>query len=154
MLKNTFPYIKCPANQTTLIQTSENCRHDIKVCKVAWNRPPEEWVRINTDGSALNNPGKIGAGGILRDKESKLVLAFATPLGEGTSSKAEMEAALFGLSWALELGYRKIIIELDSQLVVQWISKKTVNHWSVTNQLERIQHLIRQTHNFKCDHIF
>ncbi len=53
-----------------------------------------------------------------------MVLAFATPLGDGTNNKAEAEAALFGLSWALELGHRNILIELDSQLVVQWISKK------------------------------
>ncbi|XP_069154435.1 uncharacterized protein [Solanum lycopersicum] len=154
MLKIAFPHIKWLASWTALIQTSEKCKHEIKVCMVAWNRPPEQWIKINTDGSALTNPGQIGAGGILRDREGKMVLAFATPLGEGSNNKAETAAALFGLSWALELGYRNILIELDSQLVVQWISKKTAPHWSVTKQIERIQHLIMQTQNFKCTHIF
>ena len=81
-------------------------------------------------------------------------MAFAVPLGEGSNNKAEVEAALFGLQWATELGHTNIIMELDSQIVVQWIAKKTVHHWSVTNQLERIQQLIQQTQQFKCDHIF
>ena len=154
MLKNSFPHIQWPANWTALIQKIENCKHDIKVHKVGWNKPPEDWVKINTDGSALNNPGKIGAGGIIRDKDGKLLMAFAVPLGEGSNNKAEVEAALFGLQWATELGHTNIIMELDSQIVVQWIAKKTVHHWSVTNQLERIQQLIQQTQQFKCDHIF
>ena len=81
-------------------------------------------------------------------------MAFATSLDEGSNNKAETEASLFGLVWALELGYRNIIMELDSQLVVQWISRKSVHHWSVTNQMERLQYLIMQTQNFKCQHIF
>ena len=52
-----------------------------------------------------------------------MVISFATPLGEGTNKKAEIEAAIFGLTWALELGYGNIILELDSQLVVQWVLK-------------------------------
>ncbi|XP_004243166.1 uncharacterized protein [Solanum lycopersicum] len=154
MLQNTFPHIKWPSNWTALYQTSEKCKHDIKVCKVAWNRPPEEWIKINTDGSAINNPGKIGAGGILRDTEGRLVLAFATSLGEGSNNQAEMEAAQFGLSWAIDLDYRNIILEVDSQIVVQWITKKTTHHWSVSNQLEKIQQLIQRAHKFKCEHIF
>ena len=57
---------------------------------------------MNTDGSALMNPGRLGAGGILRDKHGKLVVAFTTPLGEGTNRTAEIEAAIIGLTWALE----------------------------------------------------
>ena len=77
---------------------------------------------------ALSLPGEDWSWGIIRDNEGKLIMAFATSLGEGSNNKAETEAALFGLVWALELGYRNIIMELDSQLVVQWISRKSVHH--------------------------
>ena len=152
MMKNAFPHINWPAHWTALITTSERCKHEIKVCKVAWNRPQEEWIKINTDGSALTNPGKIGAGGIIRDKDGKLILAFATSLGEGSNNKAETEAALFGLVKALELGFKNIIMELDSQLVVHWINKKSAHHWNVANEIAKIQFLILQTQNFKCQH--
>ncbi|XP_015064690.1 uncharacterized protein LOC107009897 [Solanum pennellii] len=97
---------------------------------------------------------QLGAGGILRDKSGRLVMTFTTPLGEGTNNKAELEAAILGLTWALELGYRNIILELDSQLVVHWILKKVAPQWSIITQLGRLQNLISQTQNFKCLHVF
>ena len=82
------------------------------------------------------------------------MMAFTTPLGEETNNKAEIEAAIFGLTWALELGYRNIILELDSQLVVQWVLKKAVPQWIIITQLGRLQQLITQVHNFKCSNVF
>lgn len=37
-------------------------------------------------------------------------MAFATTFSEGTNNKAETEAAIFGLTWALELGYKNILV--------------------------------------------
>ena len=47
---------------------------DIKVSMVKWLKPAEQWLKVNTDGSELTNPGKLGAGGILRDKQGKVVM--------------------------------------------------------------------------------
>ncbi|XP_015075436.1 uncharacterized protein LOC107019451 [Solanum pennellii] len=154
MLNSAFPHLQWPAKWTDLIQKSEKCVHEIKVNMVKWLKPANQWLKVNTDGSALMNLGRLGAGGILRDKHGKLVMAFTTPLGEGTNNKAEIEAAIFGLTWALELGYRNIILELDSQLLVHWILKKAVPRWSIITQLGRLQQLIAQVHNFKCTHVF
>ena len=81
---------------------------------------------MNTDGSAVTNPGRLGASGIFGDKQGKVVMAFETQLGEGTNNKDEIEAANFGLTVALELGCSNILFELDSQVVVQWVVKKKV----------------------------
>uniref|UniRef100_A0A0V0GYS9 Putative ovule protein n=1 Tax=Solanum chacoense TaxID=4108 RepID=A0A0V0GYS9_SOLCH len=55
-----------------------------------------------------------------------MILAFATPLGEGTNNQAELEAAIFGMTWSLQLGFKNVIIEVDSQLLVDWIMLKTI----------------------------
>lgn len=91
---------------------------------VTWIRPSDQWIKINIDGGAIRIPGNIRAGGILRDKYCKLLMAFTTPLGEGTNNKAEIEATNFGLTWAVKLGYKNILLELDSKLVVHWILQK------------------------------
>lgn len=39
-------------------------------------------VKINIDGSALDNPGKIEVGGILMDSQGELIYAFTTLLWE------------------------------------------------------------------------
>ncbi|KAK4733753.1 hypothetical protein R3W88_008014 [Solanum pinnatisectum] len=83
-----------------------------------------------------------------------MVLAFATPLGDGTSIQAEVEAARFGLSWSLEMGYKNIILESDSQLLVAWIMNRAQHPWSIDNQLRKLQQLIGQIKQFKCNHIY
>lgn len=59
-----------------MIQLGERCVHDIKVNMVTWTIPPKKWIKINIDGSALSNPSKIGAGGILRDQTGRLLMDF------------------------------------------------------------------------------
>ena len=133
---------------------SERCVHDIKVNMVTCIKPANQWIKVNMDGSALSNLGRLEAGGILRENHGRFGMAFTTLMGEGTNNKAEIEAPVFGLNWAIELGYRNIILEIDSQLVVHWILKKVIPQWNIITQLGRIQNLISQTQNFKCVHVF
>ncbi|XP_015159877.1 uncharacterized protein [Solanum tuberosum] len=154
LMTTTFPYIRWPSNWTDLIKQAEKCFHDTKVIMVSWQRPPEQWVKLNTDGSALSNPGRIGAGGVIRDHSGEMILAFATPLGNGTNNQAEIGAAIFGMTWVLQLGYRSVILEVDSQLLIDWIMLKAKPPWSINSQVQRLQELIRQTHNFRCKHTF
>lgn len=87
-------------------------------------RQPCQWIKVIRYGCALDNPGKIGAESILRDHEGNLILEFFPPLVNGTKNHGEIGAAIFGLSWALELGHIKIIFEMDSILTVRWILQK------------------------------
>jgi len=137
-----------------MIRLAERCYHYTKVIMVAWKRPRDQWVKLNTDGSALCNPGRMGAGGIIRDHNGEMVLAFATPLREGTNNQAEIGAAIFGLTWAVQSGHRNVALEVDSQLLMHWIALKAKPPWSVNTQIQQLQQLIRQTHSFTCKHIF
>ena len=80
MLNSAFPHLQCPAKWTYLLQNSERFIHDTTVNTVTCIKPQDEWIMINTNGSAFTNQGKLGAGGILRDKEGKMVMVFITPL--------------------------------------------------------------------------
>ncbi|KAM3344039.1 hypothetical protein P3S68_026130 [Capsicum galapagoense] len=78
---------------------------------VYWSKPPSNMVKLNSDGSALTNPGKIGAGGIIRDHNRDLIYAYATPLGQGTNNQAEVESAILGLSWCHRNNIQQFILE-------------------------------------------
>lgn len=54
-------------------------------------------MKINSDGSALSNPGRIGAGIIVRDSQGSFTHAIASPLGEGTNNLVEIEAEIIGV---------------------------------------------------------
>ncbi|KAF3945743.1 hypothetical protein CMV_027911 [Castanea mollissima] len=40
-------------------------RRGITTCR--WERPPEGWMKLNTDGGAAGSPGLAGCGGVVRD---------------------------------------------------------------------------------------
>ncbi|TMW82495.1 hypothetical protein EJD97_005804 [Solanum chilense] len=94
MLNTVFPHVNLPAKWTNLVQQSERCVHNTKVSMVKWIKPPDQWIKVNTDCNAITNPSQIGAVGILRDKEGRLEMAFTTPLGEGSNNKVQIEGAL------------------------------------------------------------
>ena len=76
--------------------------------------PLEDVIKLNTDGSTTDNPDNIGVGGIGRNNHGMFIFAYSVPMGVGTNNQAELEAALFGLQWCFHLGYRKVILEMDS----------------------------------------
>lgn len=134
------------------IQLGEDFVHDRKVTMVAWKKPPEQWITINKDGSALDNPGKIRAGGIIRGQKGKVVMDFSVQLCIGTNNQAELEASIFGRTRVLELGYRKIVLEVYSKILVKLLTHKTNFQWNVMIEVENLQTLINQV--LKCQHIF
>ncbi|WMV41201.1 hypothetical protein MTR67_034586 [Solanum verrucosum] len=148
------PYIKWPSKWPELIQFAGNCSHDIKITKVSWFKPPTNVVKINSDGSALDNPGKIGAGGIVRDAQGDLIYAYATPLGHGTNNQADIEAAQWGLSWCLNNGFNQVIFEEDSVLVVHWIKQEVAPPWNLQHTVANLKRTCDQFQSFSCNHTF
>lgn len=59
----------------------------------------------------------MGAGGIMKNKDGGFILAYSIPLGDSSNNKAKMGAAYFGITWCLQMGYTKVILEVDSQLL-------------------------------------
>jgi len=76
LIITTYPSIKWPNNWNEFSSLVENCQHDIKVTQVNWWKPPQSIVKLITDGSPLENPGRIGAGDLLRDHKGKLIYAY------------------------------------------------------------------------------
>ena len=82
-----------------------------------------------------------------------MVMAFVVPLGIVTNNQVELEAAILGLTWGLEVGYRNILQEVDSQPLVNWLTHKTNLQWKTMIQVEKLQALINQVQEFKCQPI-
>lgn len=80
-------------------------------------------------------------------------MVFTTRLVERTKNTAEIEASIFGSTWALDFGYKNILHELDSQLVVYSILQKVSPQWSIITQLGRLQHFITEARNLKYIHV-
>ncbi|TMW94353.1 hypothetical protein EJD97_010401 [Solanum chilense] len=78
ILTVTFPQIKWPATWKGLFQIGETRIHETKVKMIAWKKPQYQWIKVNTDGNAIDNSGMIGVGGIIRDQQGKILMAFSS----------------------------------------------------------------------------
>lgn len=70
-----------------------------------------------------------GWGGILRDHQGKLVYAFSIPLGFFTNNTAEIKAALQGIYWREQHEYKRVILEVDSELLRKWRKNTITIPW-------------------------
>ena len=54
--------------------------------------PPDPYIKLNTDGSAIGNPRLAGAGGILRNHSSEWISGFSLHLGLTSNNMAKLAA--------------------------------------------------------------
>lgn len=94
LLYTAFPYISWPIGWNNLISFVKKYSQETKLTFLYWSKPPVKVVKLNSNGSAIKNTGKIGAGGIIRDHNGGLIYAYATPLGHGTNNQAEVKATI------------------------------------------------------------
>ncbi|KAF3785382.1 putative ribonuclease H protein [Nymphaea thermarum] len=85
---------------------------------IAWMSPPLGFVKLNVDAAARTNPGDLAAGGSFHNDNGKWSFGFTCRAGYGHIPKAEIVVIFNGLKLAWERGFRKVIVESDSLLVV------------------------------------
>lgn len=102
--------------------------------------------------SLLNNPGKIGGGGILRYHQGNVIYAFTTPFGFGTNKQAKIQAANHGLHWCIQHGYKKIHLEVDSELVIKCLSNQAKPPWELQQYTLELHRLMFKLKQFKYTH--
>jgi len=90
----------------------------------------------------------------LRDHHGRMIYALTIPLGTGTNNQAELQAASHGLYWCIQHGYQKIHLEVDSELVIKWLSKQITLPWILQQYIRELQNLIQQLEQFKCTHTY
>jgi ribonuclease HI len=74
---------------------------------------------VKTDGAARGNPGPAASAAVAFDRDGAVLLERSVLLGETTNNEAEYRGLILGLELAHELGALRVIIKMDSQLVVR-----------------------------------
>ncbi|CAL1367079.1 unnamed protein product [Linum trigynum] len=87
--------------------------------EIRWDPPARGWVALNTDGSVKN--GQAAAGGVLRDDSARILKAFAGNIGEVSITRAELEGMVHGLKMAWDEGFRRVVLQTDSQAAIRLI---------------------------------
>lgn len=109
--------------------SSRNCRHGKKrVQRVGrWLPPPNRFLKIITDGSSRENPGPARIGGVGRDSSGSVIFLFFIHEGVKTVNFMEGLAILYAIERALALGWRKVICESDSQILINLLNERKIS---------------------------
>lgn len=77
-------------------------------------------LKLNTDGACKGNPGSSTAGDSIHNEAGQWLHGFAANL-ISNSLLAEAWDVLLGLQLAWDKRYRRLILELDSEVLVHFI---------------------------------
>ncbi|KAL3700247.1 hypothetical protein R1sor_018269 [Riccia sorocarpa] len=86
--------------------------------------------RIEYDGASKGNPGRAGAGALLRHPDGSVLCELTVGLGKTTNNVAEYRGLIAGLRKARELGIKRIQAQGDSKLVTMQLR----DVWAVKNE--------------------
>nr|POE64125.1 putative ribonuclease h protein [Quercus suber]POF10141.1 putative ribonuclease h protein [Quercus suber] len=78
------------ASEFAYLGLNDKVRHSIIPIQVQWFPPPNNWFKLNSDGSSMGNLGKAGEGGIIRNSHRDWVSGYARAIGYTTSVIAEV----------------------------------------------------------------
>ncbi len=89
-------------------------------------QPERPWrqglLRIYIDGASRGNPGPSGIGVVMESEDGGLIREDYLYIGKATNNVAEYRALLFALEKARELGYNRVQIYTDSELLVKQLN--------------------------------
>ncbi len=103
-------------------------------------------VRIFADGGSRGNPGPAGYGAVVFADDGHTVLAErAASLGRVTNNVAEYNGLIAGLQAAVDIGARRVVVRMDSKLVIEQMSGRwQVKHPDMKPLAAKASALVRQ----------
>ena len=113
---------------------------------VSCAHPPLSFVKVNTDGSSLGNPGAAGFGGMIRDEGGVWVWA--------DNLCVELLALRFGLQLAWQHGFRKIVCEVDCMEVVRLVLHEASSFHRYVAIIRVIQSLLSRDWHCVLHHVY
>jgi ribonuclease HI len=109
---------------------------------------------IYTDGGARGNPGPAAAGAVIIADDGIVVAEISEYLGIATNNVAEYRALLLALQAALDLGFARADICMDSELIVRQLS----GHYRVKDAkmvplFAKVRHMLARFAEFSVTHV-
>ncbi|GLT84201.1 hypothetical protein SLE2022_024470 [Rubroshorea leprosula] len=117
-----------------------------------WIKPPPSFLKLNTDGSAIDNPGKVARGGLIRDSWGNWILGFSRRIGWSSILLAELWAIRDGLQLAVSRNLSHLLIETDSLTAVNLLSKEPIENHPLSSLVFDCRDLLRCTPHVKISH--
>ena len=126
-----------------------------------WEPPPPNMFKLNFYGASKEKPGPNGFRGAIRNSESSMVGLYWQYIRENTNNVVELKGLHVGIAMASTYGWFPIILEGDSQLILQMTTKllhgkminKVADNWRMAHSLEQLRALLRDQSKVHTHHV-
>ncbi len=109
---------------------------------------------IYTDGGARGNPGPAAAGAVILGDDGRVVAEISEYLGVATNNVAEYRALLLALRRALDEGFRRADICMDSELIVRQLGGQyKVKDAKIVPLHAKARHMLREFDDATVTHV-
>ncbi|KAI5342021.1 hypothetical protein L3X38_009896 [Prunus dulcis] len=119
---------------------------------IKWQPPPLDWIKVNFDGSVLGNLAATGF--VICDWNGNVRLVGAKNSGQVSIIVAKCLALRDGLAHATHNGWRKILVEGDSKLIIDCVNNMVSIPWSISILVQDIWVLSSYCEEISFQHIF
>lgn len=111
-------------------------------------------IIAHADGGSRGNPGPAACAAILYDAGGEELLRRGALVGRLTNNTAEYEGVLLALQLAKTLGACRVVLRIDSELVVKQIQGSyKVRHADLKPYHTRVMELVRGFGSFTVEHV-
>ncbi|KAF4376903.1 hypothetical protein F8388_022619 [Cannabis sativa] len=138
----------------SLPKTLTKVPRKLQIDEVSWFPPPQNFIKINTDGAAKGRSNEASCGGVFRDCNGTILGAFSSFLGNKTSLEAELYGVIKAINIACANHWHCVWLEVDSILTLSMIANnKTDVPITIREEwLKTLQQI--QTMNLIYSHIY
>ena len=118
-----------------------------------WKHPPEGWFKVNVDAAVRVEQQGTGLGIVIRNSGGKVIAAAMKPTKFiGKVDFPEAEAIRFGLETAENVGCFPLIVESDSQKIVDLVNPKKSSRAEIFCVASEIQDRMKRLNQVKVQH--
>jgi ribonuclease HI len=119
---------------------------------IGWKRTHGDWVKLNCDGAYKESVDIAGCGGLIRDSNGQWLKGYVWKIGTCDVLYAEMWGMYEGLRIARRQGFSQLIVESDSKLLVDMVTRNCKINGAIPVLIRRIRDLIKLPDEVQINH--
>jgi hypothetical protein len=101
----------------------------LKITEVIWHPSILHWIKCNTNGTSLGNPGQEACAGVFQNRNGEDIGCFAFNLGLANAFCAELMGIILAVECALDRNCKFLWIETDSGLATLAVKSPHMVPW-------------------------
>ncbi|RHN50339.1 putative ribonuclease H-like domain-containing protein [Medicago truncatula] len=109
---------------------------------VGWDKPPEGWIKLNSDGACKGGGENSGCGGLFRSSDGIWLKGYIRKVGVCDALHAELWGMYLGLDMAWREHITQLIVESDSKTLIDMVTGSCMFSGAIPTLERRIHNLL------------